>query len=69
MGSHVFLEFRSWMERVPGKTMRTHPVQVRRSRNTCQLHAAGEGGSERREADKITLILTRSIQVCHGASY
>lgn len=69
MGSHIFLEFRSWMEGVPGKTMRTHPVQGRGSRNTCQLHAAGEGGSERREADKITLIFTKSIQVCHGASY
>lgn len=49
--------------------MRTHPVQSRGSRNACQLHVAGEGGSERREGNKITLIFTKSIQVHHGASY
>lgn len=49
--------------------MRTNPVQSRGSRNACQLHVAGEGGSERREGDKITLIFAKSIQVRHGASY
>lgn len=58
-----------WGGGVPRKTMRTHPVQGRGSRNAYQLHAAGEGGSERREGDKITLIFTKSIQVRHGARY
>lgn len=72
VGSHVFLvrTHRGVQELDAGAGKDSEGPFRGRKRNECQLHAVGKGGRwEGRSSRNEPRTFTKSIQVCHGASY